>query len=153
MIFRLYTTYNKYEIVTTGNQPKKNHTYYRKCPNNFAADCCCKCKRFASIWRAFRRLHVPPAARLESFAWLLFCIVTFILCIYCLERLCHWTTQNQPNRTWQLGRQYNFLCFSWNFPSVYSRKVNLITWIKWHRCQLFRFFTNEKFPIHTGISL
>ena len=22
----------------------------------------------------------------------------------------------------------------------------------WHKCQLFRFFTNEKFPIHAGIS-
>ena len=37
--FKLYTVNNKHEMNKTGNQTKKDRKYYRKCANNFAADC------------------------------------------------------------------------------------------------------------------
>ena len=40
MIFRLYTVYNKYEVIKIGNQTReKLQVLSRKCSNNFAADC------------------------------------------------------------------------------------------------------------------
>ena len=38
-IARLYTVYNKHETIKIDTQPQKNYKYYRKCSNNFAADC------------------------------------------------------------------------------------------------------------------
>ena len=40
MIFRLYTVYNKHEMIKISNKPEKNRKCYRECPNNFAVDCC-----------------------------------------------------------------------------------------------------------------
>ena len=39
MIFRLYTVYNNHEMMKTDSQTTENNKYYRKCSNNFAADC------------------------------------------------------------------------------------------------------------------
>ena len=39
MIFRLYTVYNKHEIIKLTIKTEKNRKYYRKCSNNFAVDC------------------------------------------------------------------------------------------------------------------
>ena len=39
MIFRLYTVYNKYEMLKMAMKPEENRKYYRKCWKNFAADC------------------------------------------------------------------------------------------------------------------
>ena len=39
MIFRLFTVYNKHEMLKIGNQIRKNRKYYRKCSDNFAAYC------------------------------------------------------------------------------------------------------------------
>ena len=39
MIFRLYIVYNKHEIVKKAMKLGKNSKSYRKCSNNFAADC------------------------------------------------------------------------------------------------------------------
>ena len=38
MILRLYTVYNKHEMIKTGNQTEKIPMYYRKCSYTFAAD-------------------------------------------------------------------------------------------------------------------
>ena len=38
IIFRLYTVYNKHEMMKIDNKPEKNCKYYRKCSNKFAAD-------------------------------------------------------------------------------------------------------------------
>ena len=39
MNFRLHIDYNKHEMIKIGNQTKKNCKYYRKCSDNFSADC------------------------------------------------------------------------------------------------------------------
>ena len=39
MIYRLYTVYNKHEMIKTGSQPEKKRELYCKCWNSFAADC------------------------------------------------------------------------------------------------------------------
>ena len=39
IISRLYTVYNKHEMLKIENQTREKHKYYRKCSNNFAADC------------------------------------------------------------------------------------------------------------------
>ena len=47
MIFRLYTVYKKHKIIKIGNQTRGKRVllqyikpeYYRRCSNNFAADC------------------------------------------------------------------------------------------------------------------
>ena len=39
VIFRLYTVYNKHEMIKIGSQTRGNRKYYRKFSNNFAADC------------------------------------------------------------------------------------------------------------------
>ena len=36
---------------------------------------------------------------------------------------------------------------------TFGRKWNLEIWLQKHNCQLFRFYTNEKFPTDTGMSL
>ena len=40
MIFKLNTVFNKLEMIKTGNQTREiNRKYYRKCSNNFDANC------------------------------------------------------------------------------------------------------------------
>ena len=39
MTFRFYTINTKHEMIKNGNQTRKNHKYYPKCLNYFAADC------------------------------------------------------------------------------------------------------------------
>ena len=39
MISRLYSVYNKHGIIKLAIKPEINLKYYRKCSNNFAADC------------------------------------------------------------------------------------------------------------------
>ena len=41
MIFRLHIIYNKRELMKLAIKTEKNRKYYRKCLNNFAADCSC----------------------------------------------------------------------------------------------------------------
>ena len=38
----IYAVYNKHEIIKLAIKPEKNPKYYRKCSNNFAADCRCR---------------------------------------------------------------------------------------------------------------
>ena len=39
LIFRLYTDYNKHEMIKNWQQKReKNRKYYRKCSNNFAVN-------------------------------------------------------------------------------------------------------------------
>ena len=52
MICRIYTVYNKHEMIKIGNQAEKNCKYYRKCWNNFAIDCTSKTlQRFSNTYR------------------------------------------------------------------------------------------------------
>ena len=39
MLFRLYTVYNKHEMIKIGNQTKENCKYYRKWSKFLSADC------------------------------------------------------------------------------------------------------------------
>ena len=39
MIFRLYAVYNKHEMIKIDSQTRENRKGYRKCSNNFDADC------------------------------------------------------------------------------------------------------------------
>ena len=39
MIFRLYTVYNKHDMIKIDNETRKKAQVYRKCSNKFAADC------------------------------------------------------------------------------------------------------------------
>ena len=39
MIFKLYTVYDKHEMIKLAIKPEKNYKYYRKCSNNFIVDC------------------------------------------------------------------------------------------------------------------